>query len=94
VEIGETGSIFTNPAHPYTNALLAAIPVIGKKLQDDVSLTGEPPNPSNYVAGCRFRPRCGYGMDICVSLEPELCRLDDGRWVSCHLVNQKLSKSA
>ena len=90
VETGETGSIFKDPLHPYTQALLAAIPVIGKKLQDDVSLTGEPPNPSNYAAGCRFHPRCGYRMDICASLEPELCRTDNGRWVSCHLVSGEL----
>jgi oligopeptide/dipeptide ABC transporter ATP-binding protein len=68
--------------------------VIGKKLQDDVSLTGEPPNPSDYATGCRFQPRCGYRMDICTSLEPELYRINDSRWVSCHLVDQELSKSA
>ena len=94
VETGETSSIFKNPVHPYTKALLAAIPVIGKKLQDDMSLTGEPPNPSDYATGCRFWPRCGYRMDICTSLEPELYRTDDSRWVSCHLVDQELSKSA
>ncbi len=94
VEMGETGSIFNNPAHPYTKALLAAIPEIGKKIQADVSLTGEPPDPSNYAPGCRFRPRCGYRMDMCTSLEPELCQTDDGRWVSCHRVNQKLGESA
>ena len=94
VEMGETDGIFSNPVHPYTKALLAAIPVIGKKLQDDVSLTGEPPDPSNYAPGCRFRLRCGYRMDICTSLEPELCRTGDGRWVSCHLVNRELGKSA
>lgn len=94
VETGETGLIFNNPLHPYTKALLAAIPAIGKKLQDDVSLTGEPPNPSNYAPGCRFRPRCGYRMDICASLEPELCRAVDGRRVSCHLLARELSKSA
>ena len=94
VEMGETGSIFENPVHPYTQALLAAIPVIGRKLLDDVSLTGEPPDPSNYAAGCRFRPRCGYRMDYCTSLEPELWQTGDGRWVSCHLVGRKPGKRA
>jgi len=94
VEMGDTDGIFSDPVHPYTKALLAAIPVIGKKLQNDESLTGEPPDPSNYAPGCRFRPRCGYRMDICTSLEPELCRIGDGRWVSCHLMNRELSNSA
>jgi oligopeptide transport system ATP-binding protein len=85
VETGKTGAIFNDPFHPYTKALLAAIPVVGKTLQDDVSLTGEPPNPANYPAGCRFWPRCGYKMDICKSAEPELLQCSQDRWVSCHL---------
>jgi oligopeptide transport system ATP-binding protein len=88
VEMGQTDSIFNNPVHPYTKALLAAIPVVGKKLQDDVSLTGEPPNPSNFPLGCRFWPRCGYKMDICRLEEPELSERSKDRWISCHLLNQ------
>ncbi|MGD8500006.1 MAG: ABC transporter ATP-binding protein [Phycisphaerales bacterium] len=88
VEMGFKDSIFNNPVHPYTKALLAAIPVVGKKLQDDVSLTGEPPNPSNFPSGCRFWPRCGYKMDICRSEEPELSENSKGRWISCHLLNK------
>ena len=94
VEMGETVSIFENPVHPYTQALLSAIPVIGRKHLDDVSLSGEPPDPSDFVAGCRFRPRCGYQMDYCTSLEPELWQTGDGRWVSCHLVGRKPGKTA
>jgi len=87
VELGETDAIFSDPVHPYTQALLAAIPVVGKKLQDDVSLTGEPPNPMNFPSGCRFWPRCGYKMDICRSEEPEFVEISNNRWVSCHLSN-------
>ncbi len=88
VETGKTDGIFNDPAHPYTKALLAAIPVVGKTLRDDVSLTGEPPDPANFPAGCRFWPRCGYKMDICKSLEPELLQCGQDRWASCHLLSR------
>ena len=87
VEMGNTQGIFQDPMHPYTKVLLAAIPEVGKKLdqEKDISLSGEPPNPENFPLGCRFWPRCGYKMAICESVEPALESGPDGRKVACHL---------
>ena len=87
VEMGNTQGIFQDPMHPYTKVLLAAIPEVGKKLdqEKDISLSGEPPNPENFPLGCRFWPRCGYKMAICESVEPDLESGPDGRKVACHL---------
>jgi oligopeptide/dipeptide ABC transporter ATP-binding protein len=91
VEMGKTHDIFTDPIHPYTKALLAAIPVIGKKRgrEEDLSASGEPPNPENFPPGCRFWPRCGYKMAICESAEPLFRAEVNGRWIACHLFNQE-----
>jgi oligopeptide transport system ATP-binding protein len=89
VEMGVTDDIFSNPLHPYTKVLLAAIPMIGKKQteHEDVSLTGEPPNPENFPLGCRFWPRCNSKMDICQSEVPILKVSRLGRWIACHLLD-------
>lgn len=78
VEFGDTRSIFTNPKHPYTEALLEAIPEVkdeDRKIQK--SIPGSPPNLKNKIIGCRFAPRCKYVMDTCKSISPELLILDN-----------------
>jgi len=89
VEMGETLRIFSDPVHPYTKILLAAIPEVGKKVdrEKDLALTGEPPNPENFPSGCRFWPRCGYKREICETVEPVFEAGMDGRWVACHVLN-------
>lgn len=89
VEQGDRVSLFSNPKHPYTWALLSAVPSAdlerakGKKR---VHLTGDPPSPINLPKGCRFADRCPFAEDQCHATPPELRALPDGHKVACHLV--------
>jgi len=85
VELGETAAIFERPRHPYTQSLLAAVPLIGtRRVSLDFRLAGEPPNPRDVPSGCRFRTRCPLAEDRCAVDEPRL-RIVDGRAVACHV---------
>jgi len=84
VEEGETRAVFETPRHPYTQALLAAVPRIGgRRVTQDFALEGEPPNPRDVPSGCRFRTRCPLAKDICATEEPPL-RDVAGVRVACH----------
>ena len=84
VEEGETRAVFETPRHPYTQALLAAVPRIGgRRVTQDFALEGEPPNPRDVPSGCRFRTRCPLAKDICATEEPPL-RDVGGTLVACH----------
>jgi peptide/nickel transport system ATP-binding protein len=84
VELGEAADLFRAPRHPYTQSLLAAVPRIGgRRVTQDFSLEGEPPNPRDVPSGCRFRTRCPLAQDICLTQEPPL-RSIDGGLVACH----------
>jgi oligopeptide/dipeptide ABC transporter ATP-binding protein len=95
VEMGETRAIFSEPLHPYSQVLLAAIPQMGKKLGEEkvLSLTGEPPNPEDFPSGCRFWPRCRDKMDICETVGPALQARSDGRSVACHKFHPSATKT-
>ena len=85
VELGETAAIFECPRHPYTQSLLAAVPLIGgRRVTQAFALEGEPPNPRDVPSGCRFRTRCPLVHDRCAVEEPAL-RAVDGRVVACHV---------
>ena len=86
VELAETDELFDNPLHPYTEALLAAVPVPDTTAQRDrIVLPGDVPSPSNPPSGCRFHTRCRYAMPKCSQLEPPLVDVGGNHQVACHL---------
>lgn len=85
VELGKTEHIFENCLHPYTQALLSAIPTVEKsKARERILLEGDIPSPVNPPEGCRFRTRCRFAQDIC-RVKPEI--KGDGHLVACHFVD-------
>jgi len=86
VEVGEVEEIIQNPMHPYTQALIAAVPVPDPEIKrGEIPIKGEVPNPINLPSGCRFHPRCPYAMEKCKKEEPELIPINGEHLVACHL---------
>ncbi len=86
VELAESDELYRNPLHPYTQALLSAIPVTDPKTKRQrIILEGDPPSPIQVPAGCRFHPRCPKRFDPCNTETPVLREVSPGHWVSCHL---------
>jgi oligopeptide transport system ATP-binding protein len=85
VEIAGRDSIYADPHHPYTRALLSAIPSITNTRTERIKLPGEVPSPLNPPSGCGFHPRCPYAKDICRSAEPPLVAGREGHSVACHV---------
>ena len=89
VEMGDANELYQNHMHPYTEALLSAVPmpVFGAQ-KDRILLTGDVPSPMNPPSGCMFHPRCSKCMDICKEVKPELKTVrESGHCVACHLYN-------
>ncbi len=83
-EIASREALFENPLHPYTQALISAIPIPDPSLERErILLEGEVPSPLNPPSGCRFHPRCPVAMDICHQEEPQLEEIDPNHWVAC-----------
>ena len=88
VEYAEKETLFTNPQHPYTQALLSAVPVPNPKLKREKRLLqGDVPSPINPPPGCAFHTRCPYAEARCKIDKPVLRETSPGHGVSCHLVN-------
>ena len=86
VELAGTDDLFASPAHPYTAALLASVPLArrsGRAARDRVPVTGEPPSPLNPPSGCRFRTRCPFAQQVCADVEPPLEKRGHSL-VACH----------
>jgi peptide/nickel transport system ATP-binding protein len=86
VEIADKNQIYAEPLHPYTQALLSAIPVINRKMKKLI-LTGDVPSPVDPPNGCRFHTRCPIATGICTEEEPGLKDAGAGHLVACHLIN-------
>ncbi|HWL25747.1 MAG TPA: dipeptide ABC transporter ATP-binding protein [Ureibacillus sp.] len=91
VELAETEELFKNPKHPYTQALISAVPASHpKEVKNRIVLTGDVPNPTNPPSGCTFHTRCPFAMEKCKSVAPTLTEVADGHVTSCHLyINNK-----
>jgi oligopeptide/dipeptide ABC transporter ATP-binding protein len=87
MEVSAAEELYTKPIHPYTSALLAAIPVPDpeeNRRRPRVPVSGEPPNPADPPSGCVFHPRCPRATEICRTVEPPLARYANGHLAACH----------
>jgi len=89
VEVSDLSSVYGNPLHPYTQALMAAVPIPDPLRRRNQPLPrGEIPSPINPPPGCHFHPRCPYAESICGQDEPELREIDPGHTVACHFAEK------
>ncbi|MCK4503897.1 MAG: ATP-binding cassette domain-containing protein [Desulfuromonadales bacterium] len=88
-ELSETGILFEQPRHPYTQALMSAIPKLEGGASSHIRLKGEVPTPINLPSGCVFHGRCPHVNQRCIDEIPQLLTLDDGRQVACHGVEEE-----
>jgi peptide/nickel transport system ATP-binding protein len=88
-ELAPTKVLYEQPRHPYTQALLSAIPELGVQKPKHLKLKGEVPTPINLPSGCVFHGRCTYANERCIQEIPQLIKLDSGAYVACHGVEEK-----
>ncbi|MFX1482930.1 MAG: ABC transporter ATP-binding protein [Promethearchaeota archaeon] len=89
MELGPAHAVAFNPLHPYTRALISAVPSGDPTVKRRVeSLKGEPPSPINVPSGCRFHPRCPYAQEICVREIPDDRDMGDGHIAACHFAGE------
>jgi peptide/nickel transport system ATP-binding protein len=85
VELAPAEELYAGPRHPYTEALLSAVPSADPDLaMKRILLPGDVPSPSNPPSGCKFHPRCRYAKDICATLAPEWREISHDHWTACH----------
>lgn len=88
VELAESEDIYHDPKHPYTQALLSAVPIPDPEYKKDrIVLKGDVPNPASPPSGCPFHTRCPKVMDVCKSKVPDFKQVSDGHFAACHLFN-------
>jgi oligopeptide/dipeptide ABC transporter ATP-binding protein len=87
MEVSPSEELYTKPIHPYTFALLSAIPIPDpeeNRRRERIVVSGEPPNPIDPPSGCVFHPRCPRATEICRQVEPPLVRYPNGHLAACH----------
>ena len=88
VELTDRDTLYADPLHPYTRALMSAVPIpdpVVERQRQRVILQGDVPSPANPPHGCNFNTRCPAVIDVCYEQEPEFRQVSPGRWVACHL---------
>ncbi|WP_373230319.1 ABC transporter ATP-binding protein [Cohnella sp.] len=89
VELAAVDSLFSQPKHPYTEALMSAVPQPDPdQKKDRIILDGEVPNPANPPSGCHFHPRCSYKTDKCLQEAPQLRQVEENHYAACHYAEQ------
>jgi oligopeptide transport system ATP-binding protein len=88
VELTDRDALYSNPQHPYTEALLSAVPIPDPTVEERrerIILKGDVPSPANPPAGCNFNTRCPRVMKVCHEIDPEFIEISPGHWCACHL---------
>jgi oligopeptide/dipeptide ABC transporter ATP-binding protein len=88
VELAPADELYNRPLHPYTRALISAVPSLARRSGRRIRLPGEPPDPSAPPPGCRFHPRCPLADQRCREERPPLREVESGRWSACHYAEE------
>lgn len=93
VELSDKTELFKKPLHPYTQALMSAVPSLDPDVKKErIILTGDVPSPSSPPSGCTFHPRCSFSKSVCKSVRPREITVSPGRFVNCHMYDEEYNK--